>query len=219
MSHRIHTFEQKIEEYFLSCHPYIVSMPDKLFLSEWPLYKFSIVRLHAALSKKLNDEQLAASVGEKLIDIKLHFAYLLTVSEHFHRGATLIVGNNEIERLNPNTISLLREIHYRVYLLSVLVEQILDLLWLSLEDKPYNHKKGKWNKILERVQKATGEAVITQGDASLLLKFKERYRTAEMHKNSMVRAFTGRPQWNHLQDEERAITRVLQQLFAFHVQA
>ena len=147
------------------------------------------------------------------------FAYLLTVGQHFYRGTTLIVGNNEIDKLNPRTISLLRATHYRVYLLSVLAEQILDLLWLLLEGKPSNHKKGKWDKILERVQAATGEAVVTQEDASLLREFKAQYRTAELHKCSMVRALTGKPQWTHLQDEEQAIARVLQRLFVHHVQA
>lgn len=219
MTDRIRTFEQKIEEYFLSCCPGIASMSDKSFLSEWPLYKFSIVRLHAALSAKLNNEPLSLSVGEKLIDIKLHYAYLLTVHEHFYRGATLIVGNNELEKLNPRTISLLRATHYRVYLLSVLAEQTLDLLWLLLDGKPSGHKRGKWDKILERVQATTGEAVVTQKDAALLRDFKAQYRTAELHKFSMVRALTGKPQWNHLQDEEQAVARVLQQLFVLHVQA
>ncbi|MDD5223145.1 MAG: hypothetical protein PHE84_04070 [bacterium] len=218
MTERLSVFEKKIEEYFLSClPPTIVATRDKSFLAEWPLYKFSIVRLHTALDTKLDDKQLSASVGEKLIDIKLHFAYLLTVMQHFYRGVTEIVGNNEIEKLNPKTISLLREIHYRVYLLSVLIEQVLDLLWLVMERKPSNHKRGKWKKIIERVQLETGQAILIDGDAELLLKFNEQFRTSELHKFSMIRAFTGKPQWTHLQDEEQAAGRVLQRLFEYFV--
>jgi hypothetical protein len=97
VSDRIRTFEEKIEEYFISCYPEIRLMPDTSFLAAWPLYKFSIVRLHAALAAKLKDDALSSTVGEKLIDIKLHYAYLLTIQQHFYRGATRIVGNHEIE--------------------------------------------------------------------------------------------------------------------------
>jgi hypothetical protein len=219
MNDRLQLFEQKIEEYFFSCYPEFAAMPDTSFLAQWPLYKFSIVRLHAALAATLHDEQLAGAIGEKLIDIKLHYAYLLTITPHFYRGTTVIVGNNEIEKLNPRTISLLRGTHYRVYLLSVLKEQTLDLLWLVHERKPSNYKKGKWNKILEHIQTATGSAIVTADDSSLLLQFKEQFRTAEMHKSSMIRALTGKPQWTHLQEEESAASRVLAQLYAYHVQA
>jgi hypothetical protein len=98
MMDRVRVFEQKIEEYYLSCHPSIAAMTDKSSLSEWPFYQFSILRLYASLAPTL-PEQVARSVGEKLIDVKLHFAYLLTIEDHFYRGATLIVGNNEIEKI------------------------------------------------------------------------------------------------------------------------
>jgi hypothetical protein len=214
---RIRIFEDKIEEYFLSCHPSIASRSDTSFLSEWPLYKFSIVRLHAAMSERFNDESLRSSIAEKLIDIKLHFAYLLTINVHFYRGATLIVGNNEIDKLNPRTISVLRATHYRVYLLSVLIEQILDLLSLLMDGKLSSHKKGKWNKIIERVHESTGNVVLTHDDASLLLAFKEQYRTAEIHHFSQIRALTGKSQWTHLHDEEQAVMRLIKRLFAYYV--
>jgi hypothetical protein len=114
---------------------------------------------------------------------------------------------------------LLRATHYRVYLLSVLIEQVLDLLWLLEERKPFNQKRGKWLKILERVRATTGDAVVTQPDASRLQGFKAQYRTAELHKFSMIRALTGKQQWTHLQEEEQAVARVLQRLYGHHVQA
>ena len=216
MLERVSTFEEKIEEYFLSCHPNLLKREDRSFLSEWPLYKFSIVRLIKSLGSQL-DEQLLNNVADKLIDIKLHYCYLLTIEEHFHRGATLIVGNNELEKLNPRTISLLRATHYRVYLLAVLIEQTLDLLWLIVDGKAANFKRGKWNKIIQRVQAETCQAVLSDEDSGLLLTFKEQFRTAELHKFSMVRGFTGKDKWNHLQVEEQAAGRVLKQLYEHYV--
>ena len=96
METRLQVFERKIEQYYLSCIPTIEAMTDKTFLKDWPFYKFSIVRLHAALGNCFENPAVHESVGEKLIDIKLHFAYLLTVVDHFYRGAALIVGNDEI---------------------------------------------------------------------------------------------------------------------------
>ena len=198
--------------------PRIATLRDKSFLAEWPLYKFSIVRLHEALTKHTSGD-FVSSIGDKLIDIKLHFAYLLTIQEHFYRGATLIVGNNEIEQLNPNTISLLRAVHYRVYLLSVLVEQLLDLVWLILDGNAANYKKGKWDKIIQRIQAETGQSLVTDVDAQLLRSFKEQYRTAELHKFSMVRALTGKDEWTHLHEEEQAVQRFMERIYAHFTQA
>ena len=220
MSNRLQLFEQKIEEYFLSCYSEnLLALLKPSDLEKWPFLSFSITRLHAALAEELKDENLVRMIGEKLIDIKLYFSYLLTIDSHFRRGATLIVGNGEIEKLNPRTISLLRRNHYCVFLLSVLIEQTLDLLWLIHERKPSNHQRGKWKKILELVRSKTGGKVVTEADEVLLLAFKEQFRTAEMHKMSMVRAFTSKPEWNHLQQEVEAISRVLAQIYALHVSA
>lgn len=214
MSDRLPTFEAKIEEYYLSCIPRLLNVADKTFLHDWPLYKFSIQRLHASLLSQ-TPESIHSSVADKLIDIKLHFAYLLTIYDHFHRGATLIVGNNEIQKLNPNTISVLRGIHYRVYLLSVLFEQILDFLNLVIEGHVSKHQKGKWKKVVTLVQAKTGQSIISDADAVLIDTFKSYARTAELHKYSMVRALTGKDKWTHLHDEEQAAIRILANVY-FH---
>jgi hypothetical protein len=217
MINRLRVFEEKIEEYYLSCMPSIAQIEDKAFLSEWPFYKFSIVRLFDAMAKSVTQDALK-SLSDKLIDIKLHYSYLLTLDEHFYRGATLIVGNNKLMDLNPRTISLLRGIHYRVYLISVLVEQTLDLLCLVLTGNASNLKKGKWEKIIATVQLHTNEKIICPSDAILINAFKNEFRTAEMHKFSMVRSFTAKEQWNHLQLEEQAISRILANLYSHYVQ-
>lgn len=215
MGRRIEVFERKIEEYYLSCMPAIEQMEDKVsFLPQWPLYRFSITRLHHALTHYV-PESMVSPVAEKLIDIKLHYAYLLTVPEHFLKGATLIVGNNELEKLNPRTISALRGIHYRVFLLSALFEQTLDLLHLVLKGQASNFKKGKWGKIVALTREATGEAIISEADAALIDSFKGEARTAEMHKYSMVRALIGKNQWTHLQEEEQAAARLLVKVYEY----
>lgn len=216
MSDQLKIFEAKIEAYYLSCMPKIAQSEDKSFLLDWPLYKFSIARLHAAM-EQIVAKEVFAQLGDKLIDIKLHYAYLLTVEDQFHRGATLIVGNNEIEKLNPNTLSALRGIHYRVYLLSVLFEQTLDLLHLALTGKESNFKKGKWKRIIDITRAATIEAIISSADATLIDTFKAKFRTAEMHKFSMVRALTSKESWNHLHEEELAAGRILANLYSHYL--
>ena len=183
MSNRLQIFEEKIQEYYLSCRPSLSNFSDQSFLQEWPLYKFSIQRLHASIILQ-TPEKIHSAVAEKLIDVKLHFAYLLTIYDHFLRGATLIVGNNEIEKLNPDTISALRGIHYRVYLLSVLFEQILDLLHIVIDKRTSNYKKQKWGKIIKLVQSHTGQSIISDANAALLDAFKERAR--ETLNNSLL---------------------------------
>lgn len=214
---RIAVFEDKIEEYYLSFMPDIASRPDRhSFLPLWPVYRFSIRRLHEALLGRVASALLPAC-AEKLIDIKLHYVYLKTVTDIFLHGPTLIVGNGELEKLNPSTISLLRGIHYRVYLLSVLIEQTLDFLHVTLEGRPSNFKNGKWNKIIERVRDRTQDAIITASDAALLVAFKLKFRTAEMHKHSMVRALTSKAEWTHLQLEEEAAERILVNMSRYYV--
>jgi hypothetical protein len=105
-----------------------------------------------------------------------------------------------------------------VYLLSVLIEQILDFLWLVTEGKTANFKKGKWGKIICQIQAKTGQALVTDSDAILLQTFKEQYRTAEMHKFSMVRAMTGKDKWDHLQEEENAASSLLKRIHEYYVQ-
>ena len=213
---RIRVFEQKIEEYFLSCQlPQIRQHLHGISLAQWPLYRFSIAPFYEGVWTTHGPER-ASLIADKLIDIKLNYAYLLTLFEHFHRGTTLIVGNNELEKLNPNTFSLLRQIHYRVYLLSVLGEQVLDLLFALQTGDFANFKKNKWPSIIQRVQTATGNEIITENDSALLLQFKATYRTAELHKFSMVRAFTSKTEWSHLQPEEDAIKRILDRAHSYY---
>jgi len=200
---KIGIFEEKIEEYFLSCLPSgLQQLEDKSFLQEWPLYKFNIQSIYRSIQdSKLVPENLIEKCADKLIDIKLMFCYLNTTTEYFYRGPTLIVGNNKLEKLNPNTISLLRENHYKVYLISVIVENILDFFELVFHGRVANYKKGKWSKILADVLKRRVIATVNDENVKILLAFKEKYRTAELHKFSAVRAFTAKEKWDHFETE------------------
>lgn len=218
MNNRLEIFENKIEEYFVACLPSgIQSLPDNSFLKEWPLFKFSIKRLYEILVEVVPAESSFALAG-KLIDVKLHYAYLLTINDYFlPPGPTLIVGNNELDKLNPATFCLLRGIHYRVFLLAVLIEQTLDLLGLIFEEKITDLKKNKWNRRLDTIKNYTQHHLISTSDARLLLDFKEKYRTAEFHKFSAVRAMTAKDHWNHLQQEEQAIGSLLSNIYGCFV--
>ena len=211
---RIHIFEAKIEEYYLSSIPGICDLSDKSFFEEWPIRKFCIYTLFKALKSKV-DSAVHARLVDKLIDIKLHYSYLDTTHQHFYRGPTLIVGNNEIEKLNPNTIALLRENHYKVCLISLLTEQMLDLLELILTSKASDPKNNKWGKRISLIKTRTGDAILTEAEGKKLLSFRDRYRTAEFHKNSTVRAFTSKKQWNHFQTEVDVLKRVLARIHSY----
>ena len=211
---KVHIFNQKILEYYLSCLPSAIrQLGDTSFLQRFPLYEFDIERLFRIHTEgKMLSSNMRSQLGNKLIDTKLVYCYLLTTGDLFLRGPTLIVGNNELDKLNPNTLSLLRGNHYRVYLISVLVENLLDLMQLVFLNEIHDHKKGKWEKIILEVKGRTGQEIVTDANEILLREFREQYRTAELHKFSAVRAFTARGEWNHFQREENAIREIITNL-------
>ncbi len=207
-------FEEKIGEYFLSCSA-IKDCDDLSFLKEWPLYKFSIKRIFEHCS--IHDLD-SSRVADKLIDIKLLYAYLLTTFEHFYRGPTLIVGRENIAELNPASFSLLRQIHYKVYLLSVLFESTFDFLVFVLEGKFVDKKKGKWEHHIGVIRTKTGDNLISDQEQSVLTAFHHTFRTSEMHKFSRVRAFTNSDKWNHLQQEEAIAGSILAKMSEYQFQ-
>ncbi len=214
---KIAIFEEKIEEYFLSCLPSgIQHLEDKSRLQEWPLYKFNIQSIYQSIQdNKRVPQDLIASCVDKLIDIKLVFCYLNTTTEYFYRGPTLIVGNNEIEKLNPDTISLLRENHYKVYLISIMVENILDFFVIVFRNRIADYKRGKWKKILDDMLKRGVIPSVNDENVATLLAFKKKYRTAELHKFSAVRAFTAKEKWDHFQTETNIVRNIILDLTSF----
>ena len=51
----------------------------------------------------------------------------------------------------------------------------------------------------------------------VLIRFRDKYRTAELHKYSAVRAFTSKDKWDHFQVEENIIKEVISDLTSFFV--
>ena len=209
---KIKIFNDKINEYYLSCFPGPTRAHLKPNIHNFPVCKFNIQNIFTKITNKYDEnDDVVRLIADKLIDIKLSFTYLQTTSELFYKGPTLIVGNNELEKLNPNTISILRENHYKVFLISTVFESFLDLMQLVINNKITDHKKNKWRKILELIPEKFDD-LLTDKEMKLLCDFKSEYRTAEFHKFSKLRSFTAKDKWNHFQDESNSIKDILLRL-------
>lgn len=121
------------------------------------------------------------------------------------------MGNNEVAKLTPNTLALLQVNHYRVYLISVLSEMLFDLFQLLLTGKIEDYRKDKLKKIYDKIGKEINE-FITPEEFSKLSTFKEIYRTPEFHKFSKVRSFISKSHWNHFQEEEKIIDKIIERI-------
>jgi len=214
---KITLFEDKIQEYYQAClQKGIRRTAVHSSLQNWPLYRFNIAAIYKSIcDNQMVPDDLKEKCADKLIDIKMMYCYLDTLMEHFYWGTTLIVGNNQLEKLNPNTVSMLRENHYKVYLLSVIIENILDFFWMVFQKRIANFKRAKWDKILEATMKMNVIAAINEENVRILLAFRDKYRTAELHKFSAVRAFTAKNQWNHFQDEENLVRDILADMTSY----
>ncbi len=98
------------------------------------------------------------------------------------------MGNDKLEKLNPNAVSLLRSKHYKVYLLSILIEEILDFFLLFFERKSKTNKRGKWKRLIQMIISKTGDDIISSEDKVIIEDF-QKNRTAEFHQHSRVRGF------------------------------
>jgi len=208
---KIKVFEEKIQEYYLAClQRGVRCIAVYSSLQEWPLFKFSICTIYKSIcDNQVVPEDLREKCADKLIDIKLMYCYMDTLMEHFDWGMTPIVGNNELEKLNPHTMSMLRQNHYKVYLLSVIIESILDFFEMVVQKRVAPYKRGKWRKILEATMKSNIMPAINEENVGILLAFHDKYRTAELHRFSAVRRFTAQNQWNHFQVEENLVRDIL----------
>lgn len=200
------TWERKLEQYYASHLPYTVKNLAEL---GGPIRRVSIVRLYTAAAARQDDSDVLGVVAGKLVDIKSNLVNLLSADLlYWHEGA-LIVGNREYEKLTPATLHVLRKYQYQVFLISVLIEQTLDLLQLLLEGRLKDVKTGKWSKRLEMVHLATADLIVTPPERDVILAFQEKFRTAELHKFSAVRAFTAKPKWSSFAAEQELILALL----------
>jgi len=178
-----------------------------------PFIKFNIYKLLFNIQRNYNyKEEVIMKIGYKLVDIKMSYAFLKSSHDRFYQGIALIVGNNEIEKLNPNTISILQQDHYLVYIISILYEQILSTLQLIYLGKIKDYKKNQWNKIYESLDEYI-KNIITKEEHDKLNIFKESYRTSELHKYSAIRGFLSKEKWDHFQDEEKILEKILERFF------
>lgn len=170
--------------------------------------------LSKLLIQEKYDDQSIERIGKKLIDIKMLYCFLCTTMEYFYLGTTLIVGDDEVGKLNPATISLLRNSHYRVYLISALTESILDCMQLIFLGVIKDYRKNKWENVLDQLKIHDIDKIIMPGEQQKLLKFKDNYRTAELHKFSKVRSFISKDKWDHFQEEEEILVSALDRLYS-----
>lgn len=176
----------------------------------WPIVKFNIgIIVRTMQDKSLNSGNIE-KIAYKLVDIKMAYAFLKTAVIDARRGSTLIVGNKEVEKLNPNTIALLQVNHHRVYLITVIIEMVLDLFQLIFLGKIKHDAKNKWKKIHEEIRTRIGDFMLPKEFEKLCL-FKD-YRTSELHHCSAIRGFISKSRWNHFQKEERILDKILERI-------
>ena len=53
---------------------------------------------------------------------------------------------------------------------------------------------------------------ISEANVNILLDVKEKYRAAELHRFSTVRAFTSKEKWNHFQTEKKLVKDILTEI-------
>lgn len=211
------TYNSKINSFYLDYlnrkHPLSKSFFEftEQNCSDFPLIKFDIGNIISKLREKLVQSKNLSKISYKLVDIKLVYSYLKTATPDPQRGLTLIVGNNEVNKLNPNTIALLQVNHYRVYLISILNEMIFDLFQLCYMNKSKDYKRDKLTKIYNSL-KGKIDKFISLDEFEIICKFKDTFRTAEFHKFSKVRGFISKLQWDHFQEEEKIIDKIIERL-------
>ena len=77
---KIQIFEEKIEEYYISCFPrplqhYLQSAEGKASIAKWPLFTFNISKFYLQITEESSfPTELQSKCAEKLIDIKLLIA-------------------------------------------------------------------------------------------------------------------------------------------------
>jgi hypothetical protein len=205
-------------------------MIDRNFLELWALkqnYKVSLASFENFPIKLFNidiifnsiiekfelDENVAIQTSEKLIDIKTLFFFLNNCTTYFQLGATLIVGNGELEKVDINTISLIQRNHYKVYLISSLYEKILDFLDLLYYGKISDPKNDKWGTLYNKLSKKDDFTFIQPKDNKAMLLFREKVRRGEIHGFSSVFRQLYKNEWNHFQNEEDILKTIIKNIF------
>lgn len=184
-------------------------LEDKYF-KNFPIKRFNIEQIHEAIFRRccLSNSSLGR-VSAILSDLKLLLYFLGNATEYFYVGMAEIIGNSNYNKVNLNTLSILQGNHYKVFLITVTYERILDFLELVNFKKINDFRKDKWGKKYNKLSEINDFCMITQGEHDKMLAFRDRIRRAEIHGLSSVFRQLKGEKWNHFQDEENLVRNIL----------
>jgi len=207
---RLEFFQNKLTEYFL--HEFelaIGRVPTESNLSYWSGQKVNTLSIFDEIIATTSySETFPDQLSDKLIDISFSFCYY-RIDEINNLQTTLIVGKDNIEQLNPNTLEVLRRNHYRVYLISILFEQLLTVLYLIDHGTIFDTKNSKWEKLINSSHDLHELKFIDENAKKIILDFKVDYRRTELHGWSATRAFLNRDQWCHFQEQFKIAKQIV----------
>jgi hypothetical protein len=202
-------------------------MVDRVFLELWqrrtrgdildaessagfPIKRFDIARIRDGIVRTSNlPEPALRRVSAILSDLKFLLYSLETITDHFYTGPFKIVGNSDYEKANLNPLSFLQGNHYRVFLISITYERIMDFLELVHFGRALDAKRDRWGKQYARLSRVRGFNMVSPSEHAAMITFRNRVRRAEVHGLSNVFRQLDDTKWDHFQDEERLIEAVL----------
>ena len=176
-------------------------------IADTKVHEFDILKLY--ISKKDHDNE-NNELAYRLIDVKMYFCFHWSIMFIEYKDAFKIVGNNELNEITPEAVNWINGLTFRISHLSILIEKAFDLFEYVIKGSVIDHKKRKWEKRLEII---SSFIEISEEEKEKILNFKNKYRTAELHKMSAVRAMTGKENWISIQKEENIIADILKRFY------
>lgn len=180
------------------------------YFQNFPIKRFNIVHIYNSILKegKLS-ENSGRRISAILSDLKFLFYFLGNVTDYFYVGTAMVVGNSKYEEVGLNTLSILQGNHYRVYIISVTYERILDLLELVEFDNITDPKNDKWGKKFNKLCQQGKHKIISPEEHEKMIAFKNSIRTSEIHKLSNVFRQLAKEKWDHFHEEQTLIQTLL----------
>lgn len=183
---------------------------EEEYFRNFPIRKFKIDRIGELIDKRGRlSKRSIGRVSAILSDLKLLFYFIDNVTDYFYVGMAKIVGNSNYHEVGLNTLSMLQGNHYKVFLISVIYEKILDLLELINFDKISDQKNNKWGKKFKKLCQIENFSLITITEHEKMIVFRDKIRRAEIHGFSSVFRQLDAEKWDHFQDEENLLRNLL----------
>lgn len=183
---------------------------SQIEFDRFPVMRFDVSGIFKGILEKHKLTKLSHDrIAGILSDLKFLMYFIDSIDDFFSLGITRIVGNSEYEKVGLNTLSLLQGNHYRVYLITLIYERTLDLLELIEFDRLTDTKRNKWGKKYEIIRAKSKNCPIEKAQHELLIELRDKTRRAEIHGLSSTFRQLKAPEWNHFQQEERAVTQIL----------